>query len=61
MKISELRKKSKEDLEKLVQEKQGALKTFRFGISGSKIKNVKEGRNLRKDIAQVKTVLCEKD
>ena len=32
-----------------------ALKDFRFGIAGSKIKNVREGRTLRRKIARIET------
>jgi len=35
--------------------KQEALRIFRFNISGSKTKNVREGRNLRKEIARIHT------
>lgn len=43
------------DLEKLLSEKREALRVFRFGVSGSKIKNVKEGANLKKDAARILT------
>lgn len=49
--------KTEKELFALVAEKQAALHTFRFGIAGSKVKNVKEGRNLRKEIARAKTEL----
>ena len=38
-------------------EKLEALQAFRFGGAGSKVKNVKEGRNLRKDIARILTAI----
>ncbi len=49
--------KTKEELHKELREKHEALKNFRFGIAGSKVRNVREGRNLRKDIARIETVL----
>ena len=55
MKTKEIKGKEKNDLEKLLLEKQKALRLFRFGVAGSKAKNVKEGRNLRKDIARILT------
>jgi ribosomal protein L29 len=45
------------ELQKHLAEKRAALQTFRFGVSGSRTKNVKEGRTLRKDIARIMTVL----
>lgn len=57
MKASDLKSKSVGDLQKLLTEKREALKTFRFNITGSKIKNVKEGRTLRKEIAQILTTM----
>ncbi len=43
------------DLAKLLAEKREALQKFRFGLSGSKVKNVKEGRMIRKEIARTLT------
>jgi ribosomal protein L29 len=57
MKIKEIKTKTSQDLTKLLTEKREALRVFRFGTSGSKTKNVKEGRELRKDIARILTVL----
>jgi len=51
----EIKGKSESDLNKLLSEKTGALRDFRFGIAGSNSKNVREGRMLRRDIARVKT------
>jgi ribosomal protein L29 len=43
------------DLANLVSEKEEALRAFRFGVAGSKVKNVKEGSKLKKGIARVLT------
>ncbi len=43
------------EMEKLLQEKRGSLRVFKFGIAGSKSKNVKEGKFLRRDIARMLT------
>ena len=59
MDTKELRKKSKNELEKMLDEKAVSLNKFKFGMSQSKLKNVKEGKNLRKEIAQILTVLSE--
>jgi len=57
MKKTDFKTKTKEELLKLLSEKRLALKDFRFGSSGSKIKNVKEGKNNQRDIARIMTVL----
>jgi len=53
----ELAKKSKGDLEKELNEKKLAVHDIRFGMAGSKSKNVKEQKNIKKDIARIKTAL----
>lgn len=45
------------DLRKLVVEKREAIRQFRFGSTGSKTKNVKLGRTLRKEVARIMTEL----
>lgn len=57
--MKDLRKKTNTELEKELNDKVSALNDFRFGSSGSKTKNVKAGRNLRKEIAQILTVINE--
>lgn len=57
MKISEFKTKSMKDLRKLISDKKDALQAFRLGNSRSKTKNVKEGREIRKDIARIMTVM----
>lgn len=55
MKTKDIKGKSASDLKKLLSEKAGALRDFRFGIAGSNSKNVREGRNLKRDIARINT------
>jgi ribosomal protein L29 len=55
--MSEFKDKNPKDLMKALTEKRNALQDFRFGISGGKAKNVKEGSILRKDIARILTEL----
>ena len=57
MKSVDLKNKNKDELLSLLSEKRDALKTFRFSNSGSRIKNVKEGMLLKRDIARIITVL----
>ncbi|KKW47339.1 50S ribosomal protein L29 [Candidatus Kaiserbacteria bacterium RIFCSPHIGHO2_02_FULL_59_21] len=53
----DIKKQSVEDLKKDVTAKRTALRAFRFGGAGSRTRNVREGRNLRKEIAQILTEL----
>jgi ribosomal protein L29 len=55
--MNEFKGKTEKDLNKLLADKRKALQTFRFNISGSKTRNVKEGKGLRKDIARILTEL----
>jgi len=43
------------ELNKLLEEKRTKLFDFRFNIIGGKMKNVKEGKMLRKEIARILT------
>ncbi len=58
--MEELNKKTESELEQMLKDKQEALRTFRFAMSGSKTKNLKEGQNIKKDIARIMTVLNTK-
>ncbi len=58
MKMKELINKNTSDLNRLIAEKREALRAFRFGSAGSKTKNVKEGRSIRKDIARIMTQIA---
>jgi ribosomal protein L29 len=51
------KERSTEELKKLASEKREALRHFRFGGAGSRARNVREGRNLRKEIARILTEL----
>ena len=55
--MKDLANKSVKDLIRTLNEKKEALRNFRFGNAGSKSRNVKEGRTLRKDIARIMTAL----
>lgn len=51
----ELKTQSTENLLRTVAEKREALRVFRFGGAGSRVRNVREGRNVRREIAQILT------
>lgn len=55
--FQKLADKSQKDLIKLLAEKKDALQSFKLGNTRSKTKNVKEGKNIRKEIAQINTIL----
>ena len=55
--MTELTARSSEDLQKDIAEKREALRLFRFGGSGSRARNVREGRNVRRYIARMLTEL----
>ena len=49
--------KNIKDLKNELEEKRVLLRNIRFGLAGSKSKNVKESKNIKKDIARIKTAL----
>jgi len=57
MKTNELREKQKEELIQLLSEKREALRSLLFDLSAGKIKNVREIRKTKKDIARILTLL----
>lgn len=56
MKSVELRKKTKNQLDKLLLEKQERLRQLRFDLASGKLKNVREIRHIKKDIARILTL-----
>jgi len=54
---SETKQKSEKDLRKDLASQKESLRNFRFGVAGSKAKNIKEGMNIRKGIARILTEL----
>lgn len=53
--MADLKTYSMEDLAKEIADKREALRVFRFGEAGSRTRNVREGRMLRRDIARLLT------
>ena len=60
MKFAELKIKLRPELEKLLQSEIEKLRQLRFDLVAGKVKNVRELRNTKKIIAQIKT-LCQKN
>lgn len=61
MRASEMRKKSSEELVRLVSEKRSRALELRILVRQKKIKNVREIAATRKDIARALTVLGEEE
>ncbi len=55
--MNEYKDKTTGELKAKLAEKREAGRVFRFEMSGSKIKNVKAGRAVRKDIARILTAM----
>lgn len=58
--MKELLNKTEKELKALLSEKKEAVRVFKFGLAGSKTRNLKEGKNLKKEIAQIMTILNAK-
>ena len=57
MKMPELKQKPKEELLKILLENRERLRVLRFNLLSGKVKNVKEIRGIKKDIARILTIL----
>ncbi len=57
--MTELSQKPKNELKILLSEKRERLRQLRFKISSGKVKNVREIRMTKKDIARILTILQE--
>jgi len=60
MKIALLRKKSKSELQRMLSSHQEKIRKLRFDLASGKVKNIREIRDLKKDIAKIFTILKEK-
>ncbi len=58
---SEYKDKTVSDLTGLLAEKRKAFANFRFAIAGSKTRNTKEGKGLRREIARIQTELAKRE
>lgn len=56
-KKNDLKNKNDKNLQEELSEKRESVRAFRFGIAGSKVRNVKEGRDTKRQIARVLTEL----
>ena len=60
MKISEIRQKSKIEVDKLFLELSEKIGKLNFDLVSGKVKNVREIRETKKDIARIMTIMNEK-
>jgi large subunit ribosomal protein L29 len=59
MKAKEIREMNKEEVKKILTDKRNRLLKLRFDISSRQIKNNREYRNIKKDIARILTIFKE--
>ncbi len=59
-KIKELKQKSKPELEKILRDNKERLKELNFSLAVGKVKNVREIRKMKKQIARILTLLKSK-
>ena len=57
MKLEELRKKTEEEILKILQDNREKLRQLRFGLAAGKVKNVREIRKIKKEVARILTLL----
>jgi len=57
MKTTELQQKSKSELQKILLDNREKLRQLRFDLAAGKVKNVREVRKVKKDIARILTLL----
>jgi len=60
MKAKELIKKKIEELEKMLKEKREKLTHLKFDLIKGNLKNIREIREIKKDIARILTILKQK-
>lgn len=60
MKIQELKKTNEQELFKNLEEKRKKVQEMRMDLATKKVKNIKELRETKKDIAKILTILNNK-
>ena len=61
MKIKELREKNIEELKKLLTEKEEMVRKLRFDLATKQIKNVRQIREDKRDIAKILTIINQEN
>jgi len=57
MKVIELRQKTEGELQKFLSDDRERLRVLSFDLASGKVKNVREIRKIKKDIARILTIL----
>jgi ribosomal protein L29 len=60
MRLEELREKKKEELEEILNEKKKKFQKLRFDLAEKKLKNFREIRKTKREIAKILQILKEK-
>jgi len=60
MKVKELRQKSEKELHKILDESREKLRQLNFDLASGKVKNVREIRKIKRDIARMLTIINNK-
>ena len=60
MEIAELKQKPKEELLKILQDSRERLGQLKFDLSSGKVKNIREIRQIKKDVARILTLFSQK-
>lgn len=60
MRIKELKKMQEIELNKLLQDSREKLRQLRFDLASGKVKNVREIRQIKKDVARILTLFSQK-
>lgn len=61
MKTKELRQKSKKELEESLTENRHKLGRLKFDLTSKKLKNIRQLKELRREIARILTILNKED
>lgn len=59
--MADIKKAEVGELSKMLADKREALRAFRFGGAGTRARNVREGRMIRKEIARIMTEIRARD
>jgi ribosomal protein L29 len=60
MKIAEFQQKTKDDLQKILDEKKNQVQELKLQLASGKIKSIKDLKEAKKDIARIFTLLNQK-
>ena len=60
MKVKELRQKSEKELHKILDESREKLRQLNFDLASGKVKNVREIRKIKREIARMLTIINNK-